>query len=190
MSVKIKINTRSLNKRVQKATLAALAAAKKVYDKEINRSILRGVSPVDNFGRFPKYSTVYKMQIRGEAFLDPETGEYIIFRTNQQGKRYPVQVPRKNYGALPQFKGKKISPVNLRVTGDLLNSYFSRIRNGKLEIGYDNFLADIHNRQGAGKSKVVRRMLPTNPGEGFNRLITRRVRDAAKAAYVQGFNRG
>lgn len=71
--------------------------------------------------------------------------------------------------------GKKPSPVNLKLTGDLLKSlYVEPIKKG-LVIGFDNKLADIHNRLGAGKSKVIRRMLPTNSGEQFNRRITKRL---------------
>ena len=67
---------------------------------------------------------------------------------------------------------KRKRPVNLILSGKLLKSIFSRpIGKNKIVIGFDNFLADIHNRQGAGKSKVVRRMLPTNEGETFTDSI-------------------
>jgi len=68
-----------------------------------------------------------------------------------------------------------IRPVNLTVSGQLLNSYYDRVTNGKLLIGFDDDLFDIHNRRGAGKSKVKRRMLPTESGERFNRAITQKV---------------
>lgn len=67
---------------------------------------------------------------------------------------------------------KRKRPVNLKLSGQLLNSIFSRpIGRNKLLLGFDNKLADIHNRQGAGKPKVVRRMLPTKEGETFTDTI-------------------
>ena len=66
---------------------------------------------------------------------------------------------------------KRPTPVNLRVTGELHRSLTSFFKGRSLFIQFKSFLADIHNRQGAGKSKAVRRMLPTNEGEQFNRRI-------------------
>lgn len=76
-----------------------------------------------------------------------------------------------------RYKGKKPRPVNLKLTGDLLKSLFVKLIRGGFRIGFDNELADIHNKQGAGKSKTIRRMLPTNKGEQFNRSIRKRVRE-------------
>jgi len=50
-----------------------------------------------------------------------------------------------------------------------------------LQIGFDNELFDIHNNKGAGKSKTIRRMLPTEQGETFNRSITLRIREVVNA---------
>lgn len=70
-------------------------------------------------------------------------------------------------GRYKQFNKRK-RPVNLILSGELLNSVFTQVlTRTKIRIGFNNPLADIHNRQGAGKSKVVRRMLPTNEGETF-----------------------
>lgn len=73
--------------------------------------------------------------------------------------------------------GKKNRPVNLKVSGVLLDSVFTEVKNNKVTIGFKDELFDIHNRQGAGKSKVVRRMLPTQTGEEFTRSITLRLRE-------------
>lgn len=74
-----------------------------------------------------------------------------------------------------RYKGKSISPVNLKLSGDLLDSFFTKASGNKLVIGFKNKLADIHTRQGAGKSKVKRKMLPLE-GESlktsiFNEII-------------------
>ena len=75
-----------------------------------------------------------------------------------------------------RFSNKRPSPVNLRLTGKLMKSLFIKaVGTNKIRIGFDNFLADIHNRQGAGKSKTVRRMLPTEIGETFTDNIFKAV---------------
>lgn len=70
----------------------------------------------------------------------------------------------------------RVRPVNLKATGKLLKS-LKVIRRGKRLIAlFQNELADIHNRLGAGKSKVVRRMLPTEDGEQLSRNIMKNLR--------------
>jgi len=75
------------------------------------------------------------------------------------------------------FSSKKRSPVNMYLSGEMIKSFFVKIIRNGLSIGFDNELADIHNRQGAGKSKVIRRLLPTKKGEQFSRSIRKRVRE-------------
>lgn len=72
---------------------------------------------------------------------------------------------------------KQVSPVNLRHSGGLHRSLQLFTKGGvttnfRLVVTFRDRLADIHNRLGAGKSKVIRRLLPTNQGEQFNRKIT------------------
>jgi len=71
---------------------------------------------------------------------------------------------------------KQISPVNLRHSGKLHKSLkvFTKggfLSNFRMVTQFKNKLADIHNRLGAGKSKVIRRLLPTRRGERFNNRI-------------------
>ena len=75
---------------------------------------------------------------------------------------------------------KSVRPVNLKLSGELHKSFFVSFKNNRIVIGFKNKLADIHNRLGAGKSKVVRRMLPTRPKEEFNRRISKGIRDELK----------
>lgn len=79
-------------------------------------------------------------------------------------------------GTLPFPKRKR--PVNMTLSGVMLENLFSEITAKGLKIGIRSELADIHNRQGAGKSKVVRRLLPTNRGEEFNKSIQLDLREA------------
>lgn len=72
-----------------------------------------------------------------------------------------------------EIPGKSVSPVNLRVSGQLHDSLRVQVLAKKLIVKFTDFLADIHNKQGAGKSKAIRRMLPTESGETWNATITR-----------------
>ena len=89
--------------------------------------------------------------------------------------KYSIAYLRQIAAGRYRHNGKKRRPVNLKLTGELLRSLFVRVTKRGLSISFDNKLADIHNRLGAGKSKVIRRMLPTNSGEQFNRRITKRL---------------
>ena len=109
----------------------------------INQDMIRGISPVDGKGKWKKYSDSYKEEIR-------------------QGKS------KKMKGAKPS---KRINPANLRLSGELHNSLSTYVRGKTFFIKFSHFLADIHNRRGASKKKVIRRMLPTKKGEKFNRTI-------------------
>jgi len=85
-------------------------------------------------------------------------------------------------GSYRQF-GKRSRPVNLILSGELIESLSVKVTNKGLKVSFDNELADIHNRKGAGKSKTIRRMLPTKNGEEFNRSITTRLKEVlAKVA--------
>ena len=94
-------------------------------------------------------------------------------RFEKYSKSYTDAIKNKRYS---QYN-KRTRPVNLKLSGKLWKSLKVKARTNKLIVSFDNKLADIHNRLGAGKSKTVRRMLPTEKGEQFNRSIQLRVRE-------------
>jgi hypothetical protein len=73
-------------------------------------------------------------------------------------------------------EGKRIRPVNLYLSGEMMRSLKSTVFRNKIWIRFDNYLADIHNRKGAGKSRTKRRLLPTRNGESFNQSIQADIR--------------
>lgn len=78
--------------------------------------------------------------------------------------------------------GKAIQPVNLKVTGDLHKSFEAeRIPDG-VKVTFKSKIAKYHDILGAGKSKVIRRMLPKD-GEQFTKRITKALRDILKEAF-------
>lgn len=109
----------------------------------IVQDMIKGISPVQGAGRWVKYSNSYKEEIR-----------------KNKSKRMKKASP-----------SKRITPINLRLTGALHKSLSTWFTGNSLVIQFKHFLADIHNRRGAGKSKIIRRLLPTKNNETFNRTI-------------------
>lgn len=136
----------------------------------IVQDMIKGVSPVKGKGKWKRYSKSYKDQIKGKVRFFTSGGVVVAIKA-KRGKRISNNVTK---SASPT---KQISPVNLRLTGELhrdLKVFTSGgfLRSFRLVARFKNKLADIHNRRGAGKSKVVRRLLPTKNGEQFNKRIT------------------
>ena len=106
--------------------------------------------------------------LKEEIVKDISRGISPVKRAGGRFKPYSTTYKKAiDRGQYRQFNKRK-RPVNLRLSGELMKSIYSEvISRNKIRIGFNNFLADIHNRQGAGKSRVVRRMLPTNQGETF-----------------------
>lgn len=92
-------------------------------------------------------------------------------------KQYSDGYKKKIKGGKDVFSLKRIRPINMTLTGEMISSFFSRLKGNTIVIGFDDPKADFHNRLGAGKSKVVRRLLPTQSGEEFNRSIQTDLRD-------------
>lgn len=179
--------------------------------RNILQDIIKGVSPVKGGGKWKRYSDSYKEVIRGKAaYRRMKNGKVVRFGTEAQLSAKELKAYRASKQAIATVKRnqkaakalvnelnadfrrsmkptKRISPVNLRLSGQLHRSMFVTTVGGflktfRLRIGFKNKLADIHNRQGAGKSKVIRRLLPTQFNEKFNRRITSFIFDSLKKA--------
>jgi len=143
--------------------------AGKIYRQGILSSMSKGRSPVLK-GRWDKpYSKSYKDAIKGK----------VTFRT-VNGRVIPISGP--DPGVL--IFGKKVRPVNLKLSGQLWNTL--RVKSsgtGKLKAQFKDKIADFHNRLGIPSPATpkrkggvsIRRMLPTFAKEEFNRDIQKRV---------------
>lgn len=161
--------------------------------RAIINDVRKGISPVHGKGKFKKYSKSYKDVIRNKA----------AYRTNSRGQVYrisPTNVGRKGKGNVRQKVRdlnrdyhdaarpmKQVSPVNMRHTGKLHKALKVFTKGGflstyRLVFDWRHWLANIHNEKGAGKSKVIRRLMPTKPSEKFNRNITGVLMDELKKA--------
>lgn len=82
-----------------------------------------------------------------------------------------------------KLKGKK-RPVDMLVTGQMLESLFVVLKmrgSTLLTIGFRSKIAKYHDKLGAGKSKVIRRLLP-NDKEAFTPKIMNDLRRILKLA--------
>lgn len=99
-----------------------------------------------------------------------------IGRFKKYSRSYQEAIKKGRYA---QF-GKRIRPVNLKLTGDLLKSFYAKAVGGEFgryRIGFTDEKVEYHNTKGAGKSKTIRRLLPKT-GETFTRSIVNRVRES------------
>lgn len=125
-------------------------------ETEIVATILRGQSPIAGEGRFVGYSPSYLTKIKF---------------ANSRKMSSDITILRM------RMNGKKQRPINLKLTGDMLGSIYTRTVANGLEVGFKSKIAEYHNDLGAGRSKVIRRMLPNKPGEEFSKVIMKNIRD-------------
>lgn len=80
-----------------------------------------------------------------------------------------------------KLKNKKKRPVNLTVTGKMLNSLKAKVGKDAVTVWFSSPIAKYHNDLGASKKKVIRRMLPMGDEE-FNAGIRKRLLKALENA--------
>lgn len=173
MAAKIDVNFKKLKRFLPKIKKQFNKKAPSILVESIKADLESGVSPVKGYGRFKPYSKSYKQQIDGK----------VRFFTNSNGKIVALKAKTRGRGRFrffdSKFTGKKKSPVNMKLSGDMIKSLKAKkgFLKGSIKVSISDKKADYHNRRGAGKSKVVRRLLPSNPGEKFNRRITLNIED-------------
>jgi hypothetical protein len=165
-----------------------------------------GISPVYKVGRFQKYSESYKLFLQGKIrFVTMNGAVRAIFpyKTNsakgKKGEHSPLNIAKGKYGGtrivsnkagtsgklgkfpLP-YPDKKLSPVSMTASGDMLNSMYLEKTSTKVKLGFTDKKAIYHNDMGAGKSRVIRRLLPTKSGEKFITNIDSRLKRLGKLA--------
>lgn len=86
--------------------------------------------------------------------------------------------------------GKRIRPVNLKLTGGLHESVRSRAIKFGVVIWFESELAKYHDKLGAGKSKVIRKMLPSESGQEFSRVIHKGILERLKQAILESIKKG
>ena len=153
----------------------------KFIKDEIISTIESGRSPVNKGGtdpkgtsgklRFQKYSDSYIEQMTGKAAYFTKNGKVIRAKVDQEDKEL-VSFLKETFG------NKKQRPVNLKLSGKMLRSIKSRITKNGVFVWFADEKAKYHNKLGAGKSKVLRRMLPNGKKEEFNAGIRKKIVNA------------
>jgi hypothetical protein len=75
-----------------------------------------------------------------------------------------------------ELKGKK-APVDMTVTGDMLDSLEVKVDSEKLVVEFTSPIAKYHDIDGAGKSKIIRRLLPKQGSERFRSDIVKAIKE-------------
>jgi hypothetical protein len=175
---------KDLNKKFRKE-LGVINIAKLIVD-----TIKKGISPV--FGaatRFVKYSQNYIDVIQGKArFIGSKGGGSVRIEAPKSttlkknkafgGTGFSAGKEKIHYFQKGMGVGKKIAPVSLHLTGEMLSTLEYDPKTGKLTASDEKW--KWHN-EGAGKLPV-RRLLPTKPNEKFNRLIQNKITEALTKA--------
>ncbi len=132
--------------------------------EESKKFIKRGISPVDGAGRYEDYS--------GQKNLTKERASKRSVRrvgnNKKAGRGYP-------YNVMGKYPDKKVKPVNLFLSGNMLKDFSFEVVMGFLRVGWiddrSKFtkLALYHNE--GTKNMPARPILPTVRGEQFNATI-------------------
>lgn len=130
--------------------------------EQIIESMERGVSPVEGEGRYKDYSDSYKDQIGG------------VYK-NSKGKK----IKKSGFSSLKSKFNKSVRPVNLKLSGDMYESLTIKKAQRGLLINFSSPLAYIHDKLGAGKKRVIRRILPRK-NENFSGAITTTLTKASR----------
>ena len=158
-NVKYKINI-DLKKAFRKISTQTTVYIANDTKEQVLSFIKKGISPVEGFGRYEKYSDSYKDQIQGK----------VSFRTFKNPKRVvalePLQADK------IKFAGKKIRPVNLKLSGKLHKSLESKVSKSGVRIVFKNKVAKYHNN---GTDKMPRRAMLPKKGEELSRRIQKKM---------------
>jgi hypothetical protein len=130
----------------------------------LNRSLRGAVKQIQSEAARADYSPMIK-EIKSliSKGVSPVAG---IGRFVRYSKSYRDAI-KAGHKSLEEKKNQT-SPVNMKLTGEMLNSLDTVQRSGKVFIEFGDDKAAFHNNSGAGKSRVIRRLLPDAEGERFN----------------------
>ena len=159
---------------------------------EVLKTIEGGNNPV-KAGKQTKYSQSYIDQIEGKVMfftfknkvvpVYPDYVESSTISINKKSGKVKKTGMKQTLGFSKGLGyGKLKSPVNLTLTGKLLNSFKTVFTEKGVRLTFTDPKADWHNEGVPSKNIPPRRLLPNHDGESFNFNISRRILDALKRA--------
>jgi len=185
--MKGKINSKKFVKLMKKQEWFARMLFLKTVGKRANfildaieQLILKGISPVFGKRKFQRYSESYKEQIKGN----------VKFFTNKRTKKVYAVTPDDERFETGLGENKKLRPINMKLTGEMLDSLNLTIKNNKAIVGFTDEKAKFHD-EGArlwhGGELPERRLLPNRPGEKFHKNVFKYIKEAASEAIEKAF---
>jgi hypothetical protein len=150
--------------------------AKSLADKLKDALVKPVKKAIDNFNKQLNKGTLEEFKIEVESQIkrgiSPVEG---IKRFDKYSESYREAI-KEQYGEAKKKKGK-VSPVDMTLSGDMLDSLKVVNRSGKTYLEFTGketgLRAYYHNDSGAGKSRKIRRLLPDKDGEKFNSVLQR-----------------
>ena len=147
----------------------------KINKKQLDKYIKKSFNKILKLSR-KELPPVLKEEIIDNHILkgkSPVDGEG---RFDKYSPSYTRQIRKKKF---KKYK-KRTRPINLKLSGDLIESFYIKPNwQNKFRIGFTDPKAVYHDKDGAGKGKKIRRMLPRD-GEQFTSRIRRKVKNVFK----------
>jgi hypothetical protein len=185
----------NIKKRLQVLTLIERAredfkdGIMKNIPPEVIKTIEGGSSTV-KAKKHQKYSDRYLEMITGKRTNKSSKSQRINTRSTTTGANSPLSFGENGRSkkskivtnSLASRFGKKRSPVNLKLSGEMLDSIQAVKTQNGVEVFFTDEKAQWHNEGVPQNNLPARRILPTNQGEEFNLNIFRRIMDAIKSA--------
>jgi hypothetical protein len=150
--------------------------------------ITKGISPVFGIRKFQRYSESYNEQIKGKLSFFTTKSKQIVpvieeKTSNEKGKK-------KTYAKQGLGYNKKLRPINMTLSGKMLDSLKAGNKRDEAMIWFNDKKADYHN-EGAklwhGGELPKRRLLPTNDGERFHKNVFKLIRSYVGEAVEKAF---
>jgi hypothetical protein len=152
---------KSIRDQLRKALIEPMKKAIENFNKQINK------------GSMSELTDEVKAQIKRGISPVEKIGR---FEKYSKSYREAIKDNRKSV----REKSGKVSPVDMTLKGTMLKSLDIVPRGGKTYMEFDDPKAYYHNNSGAGKKRVIRRLLPDKDGESFNSVLQRKFVAAMK----------
>lgn len=191
MSIKLRVNQRHLEKTLKiietlKADVIDRNTAKNVGEEVTDtmvKLISKGVSPIKGVGRFPEYKVNQKVS---QALSDKGVnagnfhGKHEKRLANRHNKRVKQDAQKNQYpySVQDKYPNKRIRPVNLKLSGDMLANLVFRVVRAATGYAVDIFYDGDEDKKEQGHREGVngqpkRPSLPSVKGEEFVVAIER-----------------
>ena len=144
MKINLNKGTFDLSKHFTKKVIKDVILSKNNWQKDAPPIIIKNIKDTIGRGNSP---------VKGN-------GRFVKYSDS-----YTEAIKKGRYGS------KKLRPVNLNLTGKMMKTLISRNTQGGFVVFFTSKLAKIHSKDGAGKSKTIRKIMPQDK-EVFKKSIT------------------